>query len=341
LPGLTAILCSIPAGLAIQRIGIKPVLIVALAMVSCGLLLLSLSQTFLLLALTRGLWQCGLRFALPAFDASVALAVQERFRARALGVGAAFALSVAVVEMKAVGALAEAAGWHVSFRVLAASTAVALIAVLLIPKAEFDAMQMGASSRETSREHVYLDPSMWLLCLLVIFSSSEGLADSLAVVQMQEVWQTTAAEFASIAAIGLAFAVVVSLSVGWAADRYGIWTILGLVCAMNFVSAMCLALGEGLKAAYVVGILLSKGFQVATPFLAVALAPSLCGNRDVGPVVALVALGIGVGQFVGPQALGVLRDYTGSYVAGWYYLAAVALLSLAIVHGLKRHFVNP
>lgn len=39
--------------------------------------------------------------------------------------------------------------------------------------------------------------------------------------------------------------------------------------------------------------------------------------------------------YFGPQMLGLLRDVTGSFAAGWYFMAAVSAISFMVVLFLK------
>jgi len=51
----------------------------------------------------------------------------------------------------------------------------------------------------------------------------------------------------------------------------------------------------------------------------------------------IVSLGPGIFGFLGPQMLGWLRDWTGSYTAGWYFLAIVAVISLMLILYIKSY----
>ena len=52
-----------------------------------------------------------------------------------------------------------------------------------------------------------------------------------------------------------------------------------------------------------------------------ALAGDVVGRSELGPVMGVVGLGGGVFGYVGPQVLGLLRDRTGGFTAGWYFVA--------------------
>ena len=52
-------------------------------------------------------------------------------------------------------------------------------------------------------------------------------------------------------------------------------------------------------------------------------------------LMGVVSLGPGIFGYVGPQVLGFPMDWTDGFNAGWYFLAAVAALSLIIIIYLK------
>ena len=67
-------------------------------------------------------------------------------------------------------------------------------------------------------------------------------------------------------------------------------------------------------------------------------------GRDAGPVIGIVGLGAGVFGYVGPQMLGMLRDWSGGFNAGWYFLAlaaTVTLVEIIVLHRFARSSRNP
>jgi nitrate/nitrite transporter NarK len=68
------------------------------------------------------------------------------------------------------------------------------------------------------------------------------------------------------------------------------------------------------------------------------MAPTFLGDKNVGPVIAVIALGGGIAQYVGPQVLGILKDITKTYTAGWIYAMFCGLAATLLTIGLKRYF---
>jgi len=63
----------------------------------------------------------------------------------------------------------------------------------------------------------------------------------------------------------------------------------------------------------------------------------LMRGRDVGPLMGITALGGGIFGFLGPQALGWLRDWSHGFVAGWWVLSGVAAFAACLMLFLKSY----
>jgi len=81
-------------------------------------------------------------------------------------------------------------------------------------------------------------------------------------------------------------------------------------------------------------IVIGFGFTAANQLY--ALAGSLMPRREAGNAMGVVSLGAGLFGFLGPQLLGILRDRTGSFAAGFYMVATADVLTLALIVLLFR-----
>ena len=59
-------------------------------------------------------------------------------------------------------------------------------------------------------------------------------------------------------------------------------------------------------------------------------------RREAGNAMGVVSLGAGLFGFFGPQMLGILRDWTGSFAAGFYMVAIADVLTLGLIVLLYR-----
>ena len=68
-------------------------------------------------------------------------------------------------------------------------------------------------------------------------------------------------------------------------------------------------------------VVIGFGFSAANQLY--GLAGSLMPRGETGNAMGIVSLGAGLFGYFGPQMLGILRDATGSFAAGFYMVAAV------------------
>jgi MFS family permease len=182
-------------------------------------------------------------------------------------------------------------------------------------------------------------PSVWLLCLLVIFGCEEGVVGSFVVLQMNEIWNTNAMNYAWIANAGMALAIIINLGAGWCGDKFGRWNMLIVSGIFNTMVGVCLYIGQfDHKKIYIAGILVAKALQLTTTLFVNSMAPTFLKGRDVAGVIAIIALGGGLGQFLGQQVIGILKDMTGTYSAGWLYITACGVLATLVAVGFKLYF---
>jgi NNP family nitrate/nitrite transporter-like MFS transporter len=66
------------------------------------------------------------------------------------------------------------------------------------------------------------------------------------------------------------------------------------------------------------------------------LAGGLMPRREAGNAMGVVSLGAGLFGFFGPQMLGLLRDMTGSFNAGFYLVMCADIATLALLALLYR-----
>jgi nitrate/nitrite transporter NarK len=129
-------------------------------------------------------------------------------------------------------------------------------------------------------------------------------------------------------------AIVVNLVVGLLADRFNKVLVLGGVFALLAIASASLTVEHlptfRLATATVIGL----GFTAANQLY--ALAGGVMPRREAGNAMGVVSLGAGLFGFLGPQLVGILRDWTGSFAAGFYMVAAADVLTLGLIVLLFR-----
>jgi len=346
LAGVLAIVCAVPAGMAIKRFGARKTLITGGIFMVGGLLMLSAANTFTGALSGRGVWQIGIRFLLPALTAALVVAVPDKYRSTVLGINISVSMAGTIIAQIVAAHISESYGWQVAIQLFAVIVAVAVVFFFVFYRGEAaksgDSLQEKKSAKTVDGEKlksVYAMPSVWLLCLLVIFACEEGVVDNFAGVQMQDLWQTGTVEFANITAVGLFFAIFLNLVAGWCGDRFGRWNMLVVTGVLNTMVGVCLFIGQfDHKGIYIAGLILAKSLQMTTTLFVNSMAPNFLKGRDVGPIIAIIMLGGGMGQYLGPQVIGILRDTTKGFSAGWIYTIACGVAASLIAFGFKLYF---
>jgi len=129
-------------------------------------------------------------------------------------------------------------------------------------------------------------------------------------------------------------AIAVNLAVGFLADRYDKLMVLAAVFVLLAAASASMTVEHlptfRLATAAVIGF----GFTAANQLY--GLAGSLMPRHEAGNAMGVVSLGAGLFGYFGPQMLGILRDLTGSFAAGFYMVAIADVITLGLIVLLSR-----
>jgi predicted MFS family arabinose efflux permease len=134
---------------------------------------------------------------------------------------------------------------------------------------------------------------------------------------------------------GFVVAICANIFFGYLMDRFNKWSVMGLMMVILIPASLCMNSTNLFLFWISSSIVLSVGLSAAQQCF--SLAAELVPAREMGSVMGLVSLGPGIFGYVGPQMLGWLKDWTGGFTAGWYFLAIVAMISLSLVVYIKRY----
>jgi predicted MFS family arabinose efflux permease len=345
--GLSALLLSVPGGMLAKRFGVRRVLSGGLLIVMLGLIVLSRVSSIPMAFAGRALYLLGYRPAFVCVMTAIALTAPLSLRSRSMGmVGAITALGTAV------GApFGSVIGEHFSWRNgILAFAGVALLGafvfylsyrIRLTPdvsradrKPERAPSEASGGSPKTAS--VFRNPVVWALAVLEgivgvgYFSSNWFIPGA-----VEMVFGMKGMTAAYILSTGFVVAIGANIFFGYLMDRFNKWNVMSLMMAILIPASLCMNI-KSLPLFWIASsIVLAVGLSAAQQCF--SLAAELVTGREMGNVMGVVSLGPGIFGYIGPQTLGWLRDGTGTYNAGWCFLAAVAAASLAIVFYIKRY----
>ncbi len=345
--GLSALLLSVPGGMLAKRFGEKKILTSGLLMVMVGLIVLSQVWSIPSAFAGRAIWLLGYRPAFVCVMTAIALTAPLSLRSRSMGIVGAISAFGSAVGASFGSAVGGRFGWRNG---ILAFAGIALLGAVVFyfcyrtrskpdesrpdVKPEQSKSQAQADAPKVS---VFRNPVVWALAVLEgivgvgYFSSNWFIPGAVDMVFGQKGMSTAA----NILSTGFIVAVCANLFFGYLMDRFNRWNVMGLMMAILIPASICMN-SRMLPLFWIASaFVLSIGLAAAQQCF--ALASELVTGREMGNVMGVVSLGPGIFGFVGPQMLGWLRDWTGNFTAGWYFLAAIAAVSLAIIIYLKHY----
>jgi predicted MFS family arabinose efflux permease len=332
--GLLALVLSVPAGLAAKRLGEKPTLIAGLLVVALGSLLLGSAWSFSTALASRGLTIVGYRFAFVCVLVAVAVTSPPSLKGRTMGVVGATSSLASVVGAPVGGMLERALGWRTGILGYAMAALIGAIVFALLysarPASEGSADAHAAGASTSSGASAFRTPIVWLLALLVGLGGFGQFTVTYFVPSVaRSVFGLDAVAAGWIISTGFVCAIVVNLGVGALMDRFDKWTILGGMFVLLAIASSAMTVENESIFRVATAAVLSLGFTAANQLYGIAGA--VTRGRETGNAIGVVSLGAGLFGYFGPQMLGILRDWTGGFAAGFYMVAAADVLTLILI----------
>lgn len=336
--GLSSMLMAIPAGLLIERFGEKKVLLTGLFVVAIGLVVVAASSSFPMGMVGRSIWQAGYKAAFVAIIAALALTIPIHLKASGMGINGSLSALASAVGAPLGGIIAARYGWQggmVGYAGLAL-VGVATFALLYHPVRRRPATPAAGPARDNATSpSAFRSPIVWVLSLLMCFGTMVGISLAFFMpTALTHLYQLTSMDAAATMSMGFGIGVPVVLFSGVIADRIrNRRLVLAIVMLLNTVFALMMTSASPTVFRASAMLILALGLSV--PNLIYAVAGDVLAGRQVGNIMGTIGFGMGVAAYFGPQMLGVLRDVTGGFTAGWYLMAAVSAASFVIISFLK------
>jgi predicted MFS family arabinose efflux permease len=336
--GLLALLLSVPAGLTAKRFGEKRVLAAGLVGVAIGSVLLGRAWNFESAVAFRALTIFGYRFAFVSVLIAVALTAPPRLRGRTMGVLGATSAMASVIGAPLGGALVGELGWRTAILGYAAMALVGAAVFWLFYRVTAEPAAAPAPAAEPHappQRSAFRSPVVWLLALVVGLGGFGQFTVTYFVPSVADsVYGLDAAAAGLIISTGYIAAIVLNLVIGVLADRYDKLVVLGGIVAVLAAASASLAVEHELVFRVATAVVIGFGFSAANQLY--GLAGTLIPRSETGNAMGVVSLGAGLFGYFGPQMVGILRDTTGSFSAGFYMVAVADVMTLGLIALLYR-----
>jgi predicted MFS family arabinose efflux permease len=336
--GLVAMAVSVPAGILAKRVGEKLALTGGLFGVALGLLLLSQASKFEWALGARAVWLVGYRVAFVCVMTSIALVAPPDFRSRAMGILGAMASLASVIGAPFGTIVAEPFGWRggiIGFAVMAlVGAAIFWFGYSSGARGGSDSSIHGHGPSAPSRS-AFRTPVVWSMVLLGLINMGGFSATFFVPSAVKTTFHLSAIESAFVISTSYILAIFVNVLFGYLCDRFDRWDMMIGLAVLLVPSCFAMMIPNLLVFRVATALVISLGLCATNQIF--ALAGEVVGRSEIGPVMGVVGLGGGLFGYIGPQVLGLLRDRTGGFTAGWYFVAGGVILSLIEIVFLRRY----
>jgi predicted MFS family arabinose efflux permease len=336
--GLVAMAVSVPAGILAKSVGEKVALTGGLLGVGLGLLLLSQASSFGLALGARVVWLFGYRVAFVCVMTSIALVAPPEYRSRAMGILGAMASLASVIGAPFGTIIAEPFGWRggiVGFAVMALVGA-GVFWFGYKPEARGSGnISLHGHAPAAPSKSAFRSPVVWSMVLLGLINMGGFSATFFVPSAVKTTFHLSAIESAFVISTSYIVAIFVNVLFGYLCDRFDRWDMMIWLAVLLVPSCFAMMIPNLLVFRVATALVISLGLCATNQIF--ALAGEVVGRSEIGPVMGVVGLGGGLFGYVGPQALGMLRDRTGGFTAGWYFVAGGVVLSLIEIVFLRRY----
>ena len=337
--GLIGILLSYPAGLLARKFGEKVVLLTGLLIVAVGLAILALAPSFMVALSGRIVWLSGYRLAFVCVMIAVALTAPPKMKGSTMGILGAMGAGASVIGAPFGSQLGRMFGWRggiAGFMVLALLGA--LIFALFYrgkPGEEIVLPHAGTAPRRAGDKPAYKVPAVWIIAGGIGLVNMGGFTITFFVPSVAKgVFHLNSMSAAYMISAAYFAAMFVNIAVGYLADRVDRANVMIVLAALVMLASIAL-LSTNLLI-FRIGVIALVAFGHTATNQSYALIGAVLHGRETGPAMGIVSLGAGIYAYAGPQMIGLLRDWTGGFVAGFHFLVVAATVGLILMLILKR-----
>jgi len=338
--GLLALVLSVPAGLAAKRYGEKRVLVLALFLVGSGLFMLGRAPGFFTAFASRALWIGAYRFAFVGVLTAIAITSPPSLKGSSMGFLGSVSSLATVVGAPFGSKIGEDFGWRTGMTAYACAAILGSLVIWVFYRqhsGEREHVQMPhVRSSQNGGRSAFRSPVVWALTVLVGMVGMASYSVTFFVpAAATAVFNMNAMGASFVISTGYVCAIFLNLLSGYLMDHCNKWIVLSSLLALLIPASLAMTSENELVFRIATAVVLAGGFAATNQVY--GLAASVLRGRETGNVMGVLSLGAGICGYAGPQMLGVLREWTGGFSAGWYMMAGIVFLTLIELLLLKRH----
>jgi predicted MFS family arabinose efflux permease len=328
---LSAILFSVPTGMLADRWGLKKVGSIGLGLILAGATLCALSSSFRALIVGRFVSGMGGIAVMIISPPAITRWFTDKRIGVAMGIYNTGTPTGVILSFNLLSIVASRAGWRSSMWMTVFFTAFALAVFLLLfslpPAGNRADLQKGKAAGGFGTG-VWMCAVTWALFTASIISLLSFAPDYMVSIGIN---LQTAGFLASVLMGG---SLVLSPVIGHLADRLGNQEVFLAGGATAIAVLLLLIPAFGTHLTVIIAAIGCAAAFIPAPIYSVAAC--VADQRRLSSSFAFMATFSNLGVFIGPQVVGLSRDITGTYRAGFIFMALFALLSAGTALLLKK-----
>jgi predicted MFS family arabinose efflux permease len=334
--GLLSIVWSVPAGLLAKRFGEKVILAAGLGTVAIGLGTLSQAPSFVTAFGARAVWLSGYRFSFVCVMVAVALTCPPAVRGASMGILGAISALASVIGAPLGGVIGRDFGWRNGILAYAGVALAGAAVFMIFYRSNPDALPARPTHGGAVSASAFRSPLVWSLAALSGLAGMGSLSANFFVPSAaQALFHLDQVGASYIISTGFMLAIFVNLLFGFLMDRFHRWKVMAALAGLGVLGGIAMTSRDLLV--FRIGAALVLALGHAGIQQSYTLAADVLQGRETGSVMGVVSMVAGIFSYLGPQMLGLLRDWSGGFVAGWYFIIGAAAATLLLVLALWRY----
>lgn len=327
IPSLCMVVFSFVSGQLTRRFAIKRVILVASGILFVGGIFPTFLNNIELILASRVLFGAGYGLVFPLASAVVTDLFDGEKRDKLMGFKSGIGAAAGIV-FQLLGGVLAAYDWHYSFLGFLLVIPIFILVIVQLPETEVAKKETASGNGEKEK----ISKGTWLLTLigfLVNIMQFSFMIDVAVVMQTDKIGNSAQAGFVLTAFTVASF--FVGMFYGKIAKVFRKFVIAGAVLILG-ISFIILLFAPSYAVFLIAALVFGAGFGMLNPAFALAVAASAPERKFAPLALSIYTCGVGLGQFISPYALEVLRNICHLTVvrADWL-LAAITLLVGSII----------
>ena len=334
--GLLSVVWSVPAGLLAKRFGEKLVLAAGLAAVAAGLVTLSIAPSFGAAFGARAVWLSGYRFSFVCVMVAVALTCPPAVRGASMGILGAISAFASVIGAPLGGVIGRDFGWRNGILAYAGVALAGALIFVVFYRRDSGVLEVRPDHGRRASLSAFRSPLVWSLAVLSGLAGMGSLSANFFVPSAaQALFHLDQVGASYLISTGFTLAIFVNLLFGFLMDRLHRWKVMAALAGLGILGGIAMTSHDLMVFRIGTAVVLALGHAGIQQ--SYTLAADVLQGRETGNVMGVVSMVAGVFSYLGPQMLGLLRDWSGGFVAGWYFIIGAAAATLLLVLALWNY----